>query len=199
MRDSGLEATGDWDDHRLGRANWLRAGVLGANDGVVSVAAIVVGVAGATAAVNAILVAGLAALIGGAVSMALGEYVSVGSQRDLERASRGGQHSSADANPWAAAGASAISFLSGGVLPLLAMTLMAATARIPVTVVVVVLAGALGARLGGAAPLRPTVRTIVGGPLALLLTYLIGGLFHASGVTARADDPDLRHEAGQDR
>ncbi|MEO7588228.1 MAG: VIT family protein [Arachnia sp.] len=68
------------------RLNWLRAGVLGSNDGIVSVAAIVVGVAGATSASGPILTAGLAALVGGAVSMALGEYVSVSSQRDSQRA-----------------------------------------------------------------------------------------------------------------
>ena len=68
------------------RLNWLRAGVLGANDGIVSVAAVVVGVAGATAALPAIVLAGAAALIGGAISMALGEYVSVSSSRDTTRA-----------------------------------------------------------------------------------------------------------------
>lgn len=68
------------------RLSWLRAAVLGANDGIVSVAAVVVGVAG-TGAATAILVAtGLAALVGGALSMALGEYVSVSSQRDSQRA-----------------------------------------------------------------------------------------------------------------
>ena len=61
---------------RLGqRLNWLRAGVLGANDGIVSVAALVVGVAGATDEVGPILTAGIAGLVGGAISMALGEYV----------------------------------------------------------------------------------------------------------------------------
>src|SRR5215217_7919862 len=68
------------------RLNWLRAGVLGANDGIVSVASIVVGVAGATAAFAPILTAGAAGLVGGAVSMALGEYVSVSSQSDSQRA-----------------------------------------------------------------------------------------------------------------
>jgi VIT1/CCC1 family predicted Fe2+/Mn2+ transporter len=68
------------------RLNWLRAGVLGANDGIVSVAAIVVGVAGATTHNAAILTAGLAGLVGGAISMALGEYVSVSSQRDTQKA-----------------------------------------------------------------------------------------------------------------
>ena len=60
--------------------------MLGANDGIVSVAGIVIGVAGATSARGAIFTAGLAGLVGGAVSMALGEYVSVSSQRDSERA-----------------------------------------------------------------------------------------------------------------
>ena len=68
------------------RLNWLRAGVLGANDGIVSVAALVVGVAGATDELGPILTAGIAGLVGGAISMALGEYVSVSSQRDTERA-----------------------------------------------------------------------------------------------------------------
>lgn len=68
------------------RLNWLRAGVLGANDGIVSVAGIVVGVAGATPARGPIFTAGVAGLVAGAVSMALGEYVSVSSQRDSEHA-----------------------------------------------------------------------------------------------------------------
>ncbi|WP_431799141.1 VIT1/CCC1 transporter family protein [Microbacterium kunmingense] len=82
--------TGHPDEpHRPGlaqRLNGLRAGVLGANDGIVSTAAVVVGVAGATAEVGPVLLAGAAALVGGAVSMALGEYVSVSSQRDSEHA-----------------------------------------------------------------------------------------------------------------
>ncbi len=81
--------TGDHRGTRTGglvqRLNALRAGVLGANDGIVSTAAVVVGVAGATTETGPILTAGLAASIGGAVSMALGEYVSVSSQRDSER------------------------------------------------------------------------------------------------------------------
>ncbi|WP_027933571.1 VIT1/CCC1 transporter family protein [Amycolatopsis thermoflava] len=72
---------------RLGsRLNWLRAGVLGANDGIVSVAGLVVGVAGATTDHGAILMAGIAGLVAGALSMAGGEYVSVSTQRDTEQA-----------------------------------------------------------------------------------------------------------------
>ncbi|MFT4264184.1 MAG: VIT family protein [Nocardioides sp.] len=75
--------TGDGLSNRL---TWLRAGVLGANDGIVSVAGIVMGVAGATADRGDILIAGVAALVAGALSMAAGEYVSVSTQRDAERA-----------------------------------------------------------------------------------------------------------------
>lgn len=74
------------DSSVAARLNWLRAGVLGANDGIVSVAATVVGVAGVTNDLAPILVAGTAAVVGGAVSMALGEYVSVSSQSDSQRA-----------------------------------------------------------------------------------------------------------------
>ena len=79
----------DDEPHAIGlgqRLNWLRAGVLGANDGIVSVAALVVGVAGATTDTAALFIAGVAGLVGGTISMALGEYVSVSSQRDSERA-----------------------------------------------------------------------------------------------------------------
>lgn len=69
-----------------GRLNWLRAGVLGANDGIVSVAGIVVGVAGATTDATTIATAGIAGLVAGALSMAGGEYVSVSTQRDTEQA-----------------------------------------------------------------------------------------------------------------
>jgi VIT1/CCC1 family predicted Fe2+/Mn2+ transporter len=66
--------------------NWLRAAVLGANDGIVSVSSIILGVAGATSARHTIFIAGLAGLVAGAFSMAVGEYVSVSAQRDTERA-----------------------------------------------------------------------------------------------------------------
>lgn len=68
------------------RLNWLRAGVLGANDGIVSVAGLVVGVAGANNSTTLILTAGLAGIVAGAISMAAGEYVSVSSSRDTEKA-----------------------------------------------------------------------------------------------------------------
>jgi len=72
--------------HRTHRTGWLRAAVLGANDGIVSTASLVLGVAASGAGTQAILVAGVAGLVAGAMSMAAGEYVSVSSQADTERA-----------------------------------------------------------------------------------------------------------------
>lgn len=77
----------EWHESGSGtKLNWLRAAVLGANDGIVSVAAIVVGVAGASNSAGFILTAGVAGLVAGALSMAVGEYVSVSTQRDTEKA-----------------------------------------------------------------------------------------------------------------
>jgi VIT1/CCC1 family predicted Fe2+/Mn2+ transporter len=217
-------------DNLASRLNWLRAGVLGANDGIVSVAAIVVGVAGATSSLRTILTAGLAGLFAGAMSMATGEYVSVSSQRDTEQAmleverrelaetpeaeleelteiyARKGlsdrlardvareltahdalaAHADAElgidpdqlSNPWQAALASFVAFTVGAVLPLLAIGLPPHGWRIPVTfaavVAALVLTGVLSARLG-AAPLWPAIRrNVVGGVLAMVVTYLVG-------------------------
>lgn len=220
------------------RLNWLRAGVLGANDGIVSVAAIVVGVAGATSAVAPILTAGIAGLVGGAISMALGEYVSVSSQRDSQHAliakerqeldempeqellelagiyeSKGlsaptaltvarelTEHDALTAHleaelgineadvvsPWQAAGASALAFVIGAVLPLLAILLPPESIRVPVTfgavLVALAITGATGARIGGSHWVRPTVRVVVGGAIALVATFIIGTLLGTTGV-----------------
>ncbi len=72
--------------HHIHRTGWLRAAVLGANDGILSTASLMIGIAAAAASVNDILLAGIAALVAGALSMAAGEYVSVSSQSDIERA-----------------------------------------------------------------------------------------------------------------
>jgi VIT1/CCC1 family predicted Fe2+/Mn2+ transporter len=74
------------EDHRTGRSGWLRAAVLGANDGIVSVAGLVVGVAASGASTTVVLASGIAGVVAGAMSMAAGEYVSVQSQADAERA-----------------------------------------------------------------------------------------------------------------
>ena len=231
--DAPLPHAGEPHDGALGaRLNWLRAGVLGADDGIVSTAGLVVGVAGATAATGPILTAGVAGLVAGAVSMALGEYVSVSSQRDSERAlldkeraelaespeeeleelaaiyvAKGASPQTArvlaqeltahdafaahvDAelgidpdqltNPWQAAISSAIAFTAGALLPLLAIALPPPSARVPVTVVVVLLAlgltGAIAARLGSARVRPAVLRLMAGGALAMAVTYAIGQL-----------------------
>lgn len=166
------------------RLNWLRAGVLGANDGIVSVAATVVGVAGAATGLATLAVAGVAALVAGALSMAAGEYVSVSSQRDAEKVLRA--HGVRDAeegltNPWHAALASLVAFVVGGVVPLLAMLgPWGGEARVVATfaavVVALVVTGTVSARLGGAPAGRAVVRNVVGGSLAMAITYGVGSL-----------------------
>jgi vacuolar iron transporter family protein len=220
------------------RLNWLRAAVLGANDGVVSTAGLVVGVAGATSARAAILTAGLAGMFAGSLAMASGEYVSVSSQRDSEQAllalerrelaeaapaelaelaglyeAKGltpdlarqvaeqltthdalAAHAEAElgidpeqlANPWHAAGASFVSFTVGALLPLLAITLAPVSVRVVVTIVAVLAAlvatGAASATLGRA-PRGPAVlRNVIGGAIAMGVTYGIGKLIGTTGI-----------------
>ena len=74
------------EKHLVGRIGWMRAAVLGANDGIISTASLIVGVAAAAANQNAVLIAGVAGLVAGAMAMAAGEYVSVSSQSDTEQA-----------------------------------------------------------------------------------------------------------------
>ncbi len=206
--------------------------MLGANDGIVSVAALVVGVAGASESKTALFTAGLAGLLGGALSMGVGEYVSVSTQRDAERSllarerqelatepetelqelamlqqARGlpedlsyqvaehltkydalGAHAQAElnidpeelVNPWVASGASVLSFAVGALLPLLAIVLPPPGWRVGVTFVSVLLAlvltGSLSARLGGSPVGRAVVRVVVGGALAMAITYAVGKL-----------------------
>ena len=217
------------------RLNWLRAAVLGANDGIVSTAGLVVGVAGATSDRSSLVVAGVAGLVAGAMSMGAGEYVSVSTQRDSERAmlaleeweldrfpeeelseladlyvQRGldpslahdvavqltakdalGAHAEVElgvdpdelTNPWHAAGASMLAFTVGALLPLATIALVVGAARLPVTVVAVVLALALpgwvSARLGGAPPARAVARNVAGGAFAMAVTYAVGTLVGA--------------------
>lgn len=233
MTDASIEPTHGADPHDAKvheKLNWLRAGVLGANDGIISVAALVVGVAAATTDLGAILVAGVASVVAGAISMGLGEYVSVSTQRDTERAliaketrelaempdqelaelagiyrAKGLSEETADrvareltahdalaahleaelhiseddvVNPWHAAGASALSFLIGAVLPMLAILLPPPEWRIATTFVAVVIAlaitGWLSAWIGGAPRGRAVLRVVVGGAIALVVTWLIG-------------------------
>ncbi len=86
MNTRPVSSTVPAEAHRSGRAGWLRAAVLGSNDALVSTASIMIGVTASSAPKGAILVAGVAGLVAGAMSMAVGEYVSVSSQRDAEKA-----------------------------------------------------------------------------------------------------------------
>ena len=93
------DGTHHHEPHRSSRAGWLRAAVLGANDGLISTSSLVIGVAAAQAGREPVLIAGVAGLIAGALSMAAGEYVSVSSQADVERADLEQEKRALDANP----------------------------------------------------------------------------------------------------
>lgn len=218
--------------HLSFRSNWLRAAVLGANDGILSTASLVLGVAASGASRSAIVTAGIAGLAAGAGSMAAGEYVSVSSQRDTEDAdlrleerelaedpegelseltaiyeARGlkselafevatqlmandaleahardelGLPEDRRARPLQAAGASALSFAVGAILPLLAIGLFGSSVRIAACVVVTILAlaglGGLGARLGGAPEVPAVIRVVFWGVVAMGATSAIGAL-----------------------
>ncbi len=220
-------------DKTATKLNWLRAAVLGAQDGIVSVAALVVGVAGTTSSSDILVAVGIAALVAGALSMATGEYVSVSSQRDTERAllakerhelhtepeleleeltslyeAKGLKRETAQmvaqeltahdvfaahvdaelgidpnnlTSPSQAAIASAAAFSLGAFIPLIAISLPPADLRIPVVFAAVLAAliatGVLSAHVGGASKTKATIRVVLGGIFAMLVTYLVGHLF----------------------
>jgi VIT1/CCC1 family predicted Fe2+/Mn2+ transporter len=211
----------------------LRAAVLGANDGIVSVASVLVGVAAAGSPHNAVVLSGLAALVAGAMSMAAGEYVSVSSQSDTERADLARERAElethwddeleelatiyerrgldpqlahqvarqlmeADAlaahardelgitevstsNPLQAAWTSAVTFTAGAALPEIAAWLTEGTTTLwavaSVSVIVLVVLGALGAQTGGAPLWKGALRVGFWGVAAMLVTYAVGALF----------------------
>ena len=227
-----MPRTGDSQVHLSHRSNWLRAAVLGANDGIVSTSSLVLGVAAAGGSAGEIMTAGVAGLTAGALSMAAGEYVSVSSQRDTERADlsleerellkdpggelrelaeiyeqRGlpadlarqvavtlsrrdaleahardelGFSDDRRARPIQAAWASGLAFSAGAVLPLTAVGVAPAGARVVVCVIATLLAlallGDLGARLGGAPRMPAVARVVAWGIAAMAVTYGIGAL-----------------------
>ncbi len=219
--------------HLVHRIGWLRAAVLGANDGIVSVASILVGVASSGAAHQPVVLAGLAGLVAGAMSMAAGEYVSVSSQTDTERADlarekselethwddeleelatiyerRGidpqtahsvarqlmekdalGAHARdelgitevSSANPIQAAFTSALTFTAGAALPLIAAFVTSgatiAPAVVVVSLIVLIVLGAVGAQIGGAPLWKGALRVTFWGALAMAVTAGVGALF----------------------
>lgn len=161
------------------RLNWLRAGVLGANDGIVSTAALILGFAGAASSRSAILLAGLLGLLAGAMSMAVGEYVSVSAQRDAE-SSMLQRRADELVKPVQAAVASFVSFVVGAAIPLLGAAISPAAwvAVIAVTVALAV-TGSVSARLGRSPVRRAMLRNVLGGLIAMAVTF---GLGHVVGA-----------------
>ncbi len=220
------------------KLNWLRAAVLGANDGIVSIAGIVVGVAGASNSSSFILTAGVAGLVAGSLAMGIGEYVSVSAQRDTEKAliekernelinnpegelkelaliyeTKGlskataqivaeelterdafaahldaelGIHPDHLTDPWHAAYASSISFICGALIPLVIILLPPASLRIPITFVGVlfalVITGLLSAHAGGSNKKKAVARVVLGGVMAMVVTFIIGKIFGIVGI-----------------
>ncbi|CAO2140954.1 unnamed protein product [Urochloa humidicola] len=192
---------------------WLRAAVLGASDGVVSTAALMLGVGAAARDADAddggvpraVLLAGAAGLVAGACSMAIGEYVSVHAQLDVELADLkgaaaaeeaaagggGSQPAGRDAeglsSPGQAAAASALAFAAGAAVPLLAAWFVTGyVARVAVVVATASVAlgvfGSLGAVLGRAPGGRAGLRAVVGGLVAMGITYGLMKLLRVHGV-----------------
>lgn len=221
------------ESHLVARIGWLRAAVLGANDGIVSTASLILGVAASGADRAAILVAGVAGLVAGAMSMAAGEYVSVSSQSDTEQADLARERGELEAGPEAeldelakiymergldeetarkaaqqmmahdaigthardelhiteittarpvlAGLTSAGTFTVGAALPLLLaavlpMSLIVAGEAVG-SILFLALLGAIGARAGGSTMLRPVLRVVFWGALAMAMTAGIGRLF----------------------
>ncbi|KAI8528655.1 hypothetical protein RHMOL_Rhmol12G0164300 [Rhododendron molle] len=200
----GLKVDQVIDNYCSTRAQWLRAAVLGANDGLLSTASLMVGVGAVRKDVKTMVLTGIAGLVAGACSMAIGEFVSVYSQYDIgmaqiERESsievvrevireneieeRKGKLPS----PFQAATASALSFSIGAFVPLLAAGFISDyKVRLGVVVAAVSLAllgfGALSAVLGRAPVVKPSLRVLVGGWLAMGVTFGLTKLITSFGI-----------------
>lgn len=187
---SPLEQDQEFDYSK--RSQWLRAAVLGANDGLVSTASLMMGVGAVKHAIKAMVLAGFAGLVAGACSMAIGEFVSVYSQLDIELAQMrrdkkravaagvaiGGGDETKEGlpNPIQAAAASALAFSMGAMVPLLAASFISEyKVRVGAVVAAVSAAlvafGWLGAALGRTPAVRSTARVLIGGWLAMALTF----------------------------
>lgn len=220
------------ESHYISRIGWVRAAVLGANDGIISISSLMIGIASASGDQGDILLTGIAGLVAGAMSMAAGEYVSVCSQSDLEEADlkreaweleempeaeiqeltniyieRGvepklarevsiqmmekdalGTHAREElgiseitkARPIQAALASAASFSFGGIIPVLTVFVLKPNTFVVGTsilsLILLGLLGAVGARIGKAHPFKPSLRIMFWGAMAMGFTALIGKL-----------------------
>ncbi|XP_045812378.1 vacuolar iron transporter homolog 4-like [Trifolium pratense] len=184
------------------RSQWLRAAVLGANDGLVSTASLMMGVGAVKQDIKAMILSGFAGLVAGACSMAIGEFVSVYSQLDIEIAQlkreknieRGDNIEEEDViekeslpNPLQAAAASALAFSIGAMVPLLAASFIKGY-KVRVGVVLgavsfaLVVFGWLGAVLGKAPILKSCLRVLLGGWVAMAITFGLTKLIGSSGL-----------------
>jgi VIT1/CCC1 family predicted Fe2+/Mn2+ transporter len=186
---------GDEGVDYMARAQWLRAAVLGANDGLVSVASLMIGVGAVNASRKAMLVSGMAGLVAGACSMAIGEFVSVYAQYDIEvsqlkRDGTDGDEGARDGlpSPTQAALASALAFAFGAILPLLSGGFVALwwdrlIAVAAASTVGLAAFGAAGAYLGGSSMVKSGLRVLLGGWFAMLVSFgvlrLFGAAFHS--------------------
>ncbi|KAK9069546.1 hypothetical protein SSX86_011450 [Deinandra increscens subsp. villosa] len=175
------------------RGQWLRAAVLGANDGLVSVASLMMGVGAVKQDAKAMILSGFAGLVAGACSMAIGEFVSVYSQLDIEvaqmkRENRMVEHQEEQLpNPMQAALASALAFCIGAIVPLLAACFIGDhKVRLGVVVAAVGLAlvifGWIGSVLGGTPVVKSCVRVVLGGLMAMAITFGLTKLVGTSGL-----------------
>ena len=178
---------GDGGVDYMARAQWLRAAVLGANDGLVSVASLMIGVSAVNRSRKAMLVSGMAGLVAGACSMAIGEFVSVCSQRDVELAQLHRDEEKALPSPVQAAAASALAFSVGALVPLLAAGFIR-DYRLRIGVVIALATatlaafGCVGAVLGRAPVARSCARVVLGGWAAMGVTFGLMRLFKATGI-----------------
>ncbi|KAI3408096.1 uncharacterized protein J3R85_020427 [Psidium guajava] len=189
------------------RSQWLRAAVLGANDGLMSTASLMMGVGAVKQDMKAMILTGFAGLVSGACSMAIGEFVSVYSQldielaqmkRDKERSTSGqmdregeenGNYGEEEGlpNPLQAASASALSFSVGAMVPLLAASFIRSyRARVGAVIAAVTIAlvafGWLGAVLGKAPVVKSSLRVLIGGWLAMAITFGLTKLIGANAL-----------------
>ncbi|XP_054800045.1 vacuolar iron transporter homolog 2-like [Prosopis cineraria] len=162
------------------RAQWLRAAVLGANDGLLSTASLMMGVGAVRKDAKTMILTGVAGLVAGACSMAIGEFVSVYSQYDIEVAQLKRERKEVNKaklpNPLYAAAASAVAFAAGAAVPLLgAAFIKEYKVRLVVVVGVVSLAllgfGVLGAVLGKTPVVKSSSRILIGGWIAMGITF----------------------------
>lgn len=179
------------------RAQWLRAAVLGANDGLLSVASLMMGVGAFRSDVKIMILTGIAGLVAGACSMALGEYVSVYAQYDIETAQmkreRGGDGRKSEEeeerlpSPMKAAVASAVAFAVGAAVPLVAAAFITnykvrLAAVVAASSLALIVFGALGAYLGKAPLVKSSLRVLIGGLVAMGITFGLSKLVGSAGL-----------------